>query len=80
MEGSDAGGDDGQEMYDDRDDIMEHDEMGEISGDNKVTNRTKDASEALLIPVMMIFLRTGSTIEICVCLGIVIFILGIILR
>ena len=80
MDGSDDAEEDAnQDIYDESNDILDHEEMSDLSNDNKIS-RHKDAADALLIPVMMIFLRTGSTIEICVMLGIVIFILCIILR
>ena len=61
-----------EDVYDDRHDVLEKEELA--GKDNKAL------TEALLVPVMMIFLRTGSTVEICVILGIVCFIVAIILR
>ena len=61
-----------EDVYDDRDDILEKEELA--GKDNKAL------TEALLVPVMMIFLRTGSTVEICVIMVIVCFIVAIILR
>ena len=71
----DQGGDASQNIYDDRREMFEHEDISELQ-----VEKQKDASEVLLIPLMMIFLKTGTTLEVFMILAIIIFIVVATLR